>query len=336
MSKLSVGIVGMPNVGKSTLFNALTKANINVANYPFATIDPNVGVVSVPDERIDKLAELSQSEQKIPAVVEFYDIAGLVKGANQGEGLGNQFLSHIREVSIIVHVVRIFKSLDIIHVDGDIDPIRDIETIHTELVLKDLETMERRVARAVKEAKAGDKAKQLELNTLEKVLKVLEAGEMALSLGEEIMEDPIIEELGLLSGKPQIFLLNGVEGDISDELKKKIEELGFNHITADLGQSVDLGKLIRESYKTLDLITFFTTGPKETRGWTLQKGGSAPQAGGVIHSDFESKFIRAEVIFTDKLLEAQSWSAAKAKGWVRTEGKNYIIEDGDVLLIHHS
>ena len=336
MSKLSVGIVGLPNVGKSTLFKALTKADINVANYPFATIDPNVGVVSVPDERLDRLSELSKSEKKVPAIVEFYDIAGLVRGANKGEGLGNQFLSHIREVSIIVHVVRAFKLDDITHVEGSVDPLRDIETINTELVLKDLEIIESRLDKVTREAKTGDKVKQKELAIIQKVFDVLSDGSMASVLGEEWLEEECIAQLGLLSSKPQILLFNGSEEDVLDDVLSKVNDLGFDHIIVDLGDEVDLANLIRESYKTLDLITFFTTGPKETRGWTLRKGSFAPQAGGVIHSDFEDKFIRAEVVSTDKLLEAGGWSQAKAKGWVKTEGKTYVIQDGDVILIHHS
>jgi len=336
MSKLSVGIVGLPNVGKSTLFKALTKADINVANYPFATIDPNVGVVSVPDERLDRLSELSKSEKKVPAIVEFYDIAGLVRGANKGEGLGNQFLSHIREVSIIVHVVRAFKLDDITHVEGSVDPLRDIETINTELVLKDLEIIESRLDKVTREAKTGDKVKQKELAIIQKVFDVLSDGSMASVLDEEWLEEECIAQLGLLSSKPQILLFNGSEEDVLDDVLSKVNDLGFDHIIVDLGDEVDLANLIRESYKTLDLITFFTTGPKETRGWTLRKGSFAPQAGGVIHSDFEDKFIRAEVVSTDKLLEAGGWSQAKAKGWVKTEGKTYVIQDGDVILIHHS
>lgn len=336
MSKLSVGIVGLPNVGKSTLFTALTKAQVNVANYPFATVDPNVGVVSVPDERLDKLAELSKSQEKIPAVVEFYDIAGLVRGANQGEGLGNQFLANIREVKIIVHVVRIFESSAITHVEGSVDPIRDIETINTELVLKDLDTITKRVHQATKESRTGDKKKLAELAVLEKVMKTLEEGNLALSLGEDVVGERVVEELSLLTSKPQLFLFNGSESEVSEELKAKAKELGFDYIVADLGEGADLDRLIKEAYKTLDLITFITTGPQETRGWTLKRNSKAPQAGGVIHSDFEDKFIRAEVVSTDKLLEAGGWAKAKEKGWVRTEGKEYVVEDGDVLLIRHS
>ena len=336
MSKLSVGIVGLPNVGKSTLFKALTAVDINIANYPFATIDPNVGVVSVPDERLDKLATLSKSEQKVPAVVEFFDIAGLVKGANQGEGLGNQFLAHIRETKVLIHVVRIFKSEEIIHVEGSVDPIRDIETINTELMLKDMETLERRLKTAVKEAKTGDKGKAKDLKTLESVKKVLDDGKLVISADEDVVNTPVVRELGLLTAKPQILLLNGETQEASDELKKKIEDLGFYFIVADLSKEVNLEGLIKESYKTLDLISFLTTGPKETRGWTVKKGSSAPQAAGVIHTDFQDKFIRAEVINWEKLLEAGGWNEARAKGLIKTEGKAYIIQDGDVLLIRHS
>ncbi|MDP3953650.1 MAG: redox-regulated ATPase YchF [bacterium] len=336
MSKLSVGIVGLPNVGKSTLFKALTKAEVNVANYPFATIDPNVGVVSVPDERLDKLASLSSSVLKIPAVVEFYDIAGLVKGANEGEGLGNQFLAHIKEVRVIVHVVRVFAAGEIIHVEGSIDPPRDFEIINTELMLKDLEIMERRVDKAEKEARTGDKKKQQELSFLEKVKKTLEGGELAISLGDEVVEAEVIRELGLLTAKPQIVLFNGLEGEVSEDLKAKIGQFGFEYVVMDLSTSVSLAELIRQAYKTLDLITFFTTGEKETRGWTVKRGALAPQAAGVIHTDFEQKFIRAEAIHTEKLLEAGGWAQARDKGWIRTEGKSYEIQDGDVLVIRHS
>jgi len=336
MSKLSVGIVGLPNVGKSTLFKALTKVDVNVANYPFATIDPNVGVVVVPDDRLDKLSEMSSSAQKVPAVVEFYDIAGLVKGANEGEGLGNQFLSHIREVKVIIHVVRVFQSSEVTHVDGSVDPLRDLETINTELMLKDLDTVSKGVDRAAKEAKAGDKTKQQDLALLEKVRSSLEGGDLIISLGEEVVEKQFVKELGLLAAKPQIVLLNGSEDEVSEDLKERVKELGFTQMVADLGQSVDLGELIRRAYETLDLITFFTTGEKETRGWTTKRGSLAPQAAGVIHSDFENKFIRAEVVSTEKLLEAGGWNKARDRGWVRTEGKTYEVQDGDVLLIRHS
>jgi small GTP-binding protein len=336
MSKISVGIVGLPNVGKSTLFKALTKVDVNIANYPFATVNPNVGVVSVPDERLDRLSELSHSEQRIPTVTEFYDIAGLVRGANQGEGLGNKFLSHIREVKIIVHVVRIFKSDEIIHVEESVNGVRDIDTINTELMLKDMDTLERRLASAEKEARTGDKKSVRNLEILRKVKQTLDNGNLAMSAGEEILNEPIVWELGLLTAKPQILLLNGSEQEMGEDLMKVINELGFHYIITDLSKDVDLGELIRESYRTLNLISFFTTGPKETRAWTVRKGSSAPQAGGAIHTDFEDKFIRAEVIAWDALLNTGGWNEARAKGLIRTEGKGYTIQDGDVIVIRHS
>jgi len=333
--KLSVGIVGLPNVGKSTLFKALTNININIANYPFATIDPNVGIVSVPDERVDKLAELSKSEKKIPAVVEFYDIAGLVKGANKGEGLGNQFLSHIREVSVIVHVVRAFESSDITHVEDSVHPVRDIDIINTELSLKDMEILERKIDKAEGEARTGDKEKIRQLNTLKSLKEKLDKGELLTGFGE-VLDEPFVRELGLLTAKPQLLLINGSESDVTDELKNKIAELGFEYVVANLGQGADIKELIRRAYETLGLISFFTTGEKETRAWTIRDGAKAPEAAGTIHTDFENKFIRAEVINWEKLLEAGGWRAAKTKGLIRTEGKEYIVVDGDVIVILHS
>ncbi len=333
MSKLSIGIVGLPNVGKSTLFNILTKQNVTSENYPFATIDPNVGIVPVPDERIDKLAELSKSKEKIPAVVEFYDIAGLVKGANKGEGLGNKFLSHIKETDAILNVVRCFEGRDIIHVENNTDPIRDIDIIEYELILKDLEIIERNLESLSGKAKTGDKEAQKKLNLINKIKEILEIPKPLASSDISKNEDVenIAKNLNLLTVKKQLFLLNGEEGDVSEELIKKIKDFGFDYIISDLGEKSIVPNIVKKAYETLNLISFFTTGEKETRAWTTPKGSTAPKAAGVIHSDFEESFIRAEVVSYDKLIEAGGWSNARNKGWIRIEGKNYIISDGDVV-----
>lgn len=335
--KLSIGIVGLPNVGKSTLFKILTKQEVNIANYPFATIDPNVGVVSVPDERLEKLAKLSNSKKTIPAIVEFYDIAGLVKGANKGEGLGNQFLSHIRETNAIVHIVRCFKSAEIIHIEAEVNPIRDLEIINTELILKDLETVEKRINSLEKESKTGDRQKIKDLEILKKIRDGLNKNILITNLDKEIINEPIVRELNFLTAKPQIYLLNGDEEDVSDELKNKIKSLSADYLIINLTTSdvVMVGKLIKKAYAILGLISFLTTGEDETRAWTIKKGMKAPQAAGEIHTDFEKKFIKAEVINWQKLLEIDGWNSAKQKGLIRLEGKEYIIQDGDVMIIKH-
>lgn len=332
--KLSIGIVGLPNVGKSTLFKALTKQEVNIANYPFATIDPNVGVVAVPDHRLDTLAEMSASKKKIPAVVEFYDIAGLVKNAYQGEGLGNQFLANIRETNAIVQVVRCFESSEIIHVENGIDPIRDIDIINTELVFKDLETTGKRLGSLEREARTGDKQKIRELEVLRKIKEGLEAGNLIVNLAD-VKSEPIVKELGFLTAKPQIYLLNGGLEDIKPELREKIKSLNADFVVQDLAASTDLSELIRKSYEVLGLISFFTTGEDETRAWTVEKGTKAPQAAGTIHTDFEKNFIRLEVVEYLKLVEAGGWLNARQKGWIRLEGKDYAVEDGDVVVVRH-
>ena len=337
--KLSIGIVGLPNVGKSTLFKILTKQEVHIANYPFATIDPNVGVVAVPDERLDKLEEISKSKKKIPAVVEFYDIAGLVKGANKGEGLGNQFLSHIKETQAIVVVLRVFKGEEIIHVENTVDPLRDMETILNELILKDLDTITKRTSKLESEAKSGDKKAAKNLEALKLIEEKLSQGRLVPDFsGEEINK-----ELQLLSSKKQIYLLNGEREDVSGGLTDKIKSLGADYIVADLGSAESLPELTEEAYKILNLISFFTTGEDETRAWTIERGTLLPQASGVIHSDFEKKFIRAEVIGWRELLQAAhsagsgqaGWTAAKQKGLVRIEGKEYVVQDGDVIVVRH-
>lgn len=333
--KLSIGIVGLPNVGKSTLFKILTKQEVNIANYPFATIDPNVGVVSVPDERLEKLTKISNSKKTIPAIVEFYDIAGLVKGANKGEGLGNQFLSHIREVNAIVEVIRVFENSEIIHVEEKIDPLRDLEIINTELILKDLETVEKRLNKLESEAKSGDKQKIKDFEIVKKLKEGLDKNLLAINLDVENLSQPIVKELNLLTAKPQIYLLNGKMEDVSEELKNKIKNLNADYLVIDLSTADDLSELIKKTYDILGLISFFTTGEDETKAWTIKKGAKAPQAAGEIHSDFEKKFIRAEVINWQKLLETGSWNNAKQKGWLRLEGKDYVVLDGDVMVIRH-
>lgn len=327
--KLSIGIVGLPNVGKSTLFKHLTAQDIHIANYPFATIDPNVGIVSVPDERLQKLTTLSNSKKTIPAVVEFYDIAGLVKGANEGEGLGNKFLSHIRECKAVVNVVRCFYNDEIIHVEGNPDPIRDIEIIKTELILKDLDTVEKRIVSIDKDIRGGDKNAKAGKEVLEKVREKLLKNEYI----TEFEAEPIMREIQLLTAKPQLYLLNGIASDITPALKEKLKE--YSWMQADLSSPASLDELIKKAYEVLGLMSFFTTGEDETRAWTCLRGSKAPQAAGEIHTDFEQKFIRAEVVATDKLLEAGGWNEAKKKGWIRIEGKEYIVHDGDVLVIRH-
>jgi len=333
--KLSIGIVGLPNVGKSTLFSQLTKSDVHIANYPFATIDPNVGIVSVPDERLKVLSDLSQSAQTIPAVVEFYDIAGLVRGANKGEGLGNQFLSHIRETDAIVQVVRCFKKEDVVHVESDVDPIRDITTINTELILRDLETVENRLERLEREARTGDAHKIKDRDTLLKVKEALEAEKMAYTLSEEVREYSVVKELTLLTTKKQIFLLNGSREEIDPHLLAFLDSLGLVYVIQDLSANGDLGELIRRAYDILGLISFFTTGEDETRAWTIKKGWKAPKAAGAIHTDFEKKFIRAEVVSFNDLVGVGGWNQARQKGKIRLEGKEYEVQDGDVMVIRH-
>jgi GTP-binding protein YchF len=360
---LSIGIVGLPNVGKSTLFNALTKKSVLIANYPFATIDPSVGVVAVPDDRLWKLAEFSKTQKTIPAVVEFVDIAGLVKGASDGEGLGNQFLTNIRETDAIAEVVRIFEDDNIIHVDGKINPLKDIEVINLELILADLQTVTKRLANLQREVKSGKKEAIIENGLVEKIKVALEAGKLASSVIPDEFEAPFLKSLHLLTSKPFMYVLNKKSGgknldELNDEryqslikffkdnnAKWVIVDAGIEHELKDmedkdkkefregLGTKDDgIDNLIKKGYELLNLITYFTTGEKETRAWTIGRGWTAPEAGTAIHGDFKDKFIRAEVIEWDKLLEAGSFANAREKGWLRTEGKEYVVKDGVAMV----
>ncbi len=360
---MKLGIVGLPNVGKSTLFNSLTKAGAESANYPFCTIDPNVGIVAVPDERIKLLGDMYQSKKVTPAVIEFVDIAGLVKGASKGEGLGNQFLSNIREVDAIVHVVRCFEDANVVHVDGSVDPLRDIETINLELIFSDIEILERRIAKTAKGARM-DKTLAKELELLQRVKAHLEDGQLAITMEiEDEDEQAWFKEYNLLTAKPVIFAANVAEDELADDgasnaqvakvreyaaaqgsevfvicaqIEQEIAELDDDEkamFLEDLGlEESGLEKLIKASYKLLGLISYLTAGEDETRAWTIKVGTKAPQAAGKIHSDFERGFIKAEVVNYKDLLELGSLSAAKEKGLVGMEGKEYVVKDGDVIL----
>ena len=361
---MKLGIVGLPNVGKSTLFNSLTKAGAESANYPFCTIDPNVGVVTVPDERLNVLGEMYHTKKIIPAAIEFVDIAGLVKGASKGEGLANQFLANIREVDAIVHVVRCFEDSNIVHVDGSIDPLRDIETINLELIFSDLEILERRISKAVRAAR-NDKTIAKELALMERIKAHLEDGKMAKSFDDINDEDEQqwLESYNLLTYKPVIFAANVAEDDLADdgasnagvqavreyakredcevfvvcaEIEQEIAELDDDEksmFLEELGlKESGLEKLIKASYSLLGLISYLTAGEPEVRAWTIKKGTKAPQAAGKIHSDFERGFIRAEIVSYDDLMACGTYNAAKEKGLVRLEGKDYVVQDGDIIL----
>lgn len=359
---MKIGIVGLPNVGKSTLFNAITEAGAESANYPFCTIEPNVGIVAVPDERLNKLAEMEKPEKITPATIEFVDIAGLVKGASKGEGLGNKFLSHIREVDAIAHVVRCFEDPNVVHVDGTIDPVRDIETINLELIFADLETVEKRMGKVERQAKSGEKQYLEELSVLKRIKAGLEDNKPARNIEFNEDEKEIVNQMFLLTSKPVIYVANISEDDLisqkENDYVKKVREYAEKEgselisisaeIEAELAELEDdekkellaeynleepgLYKLIRASFDLLGLMTFLTAGPKEVRAWTIKKGTKAPQAAGKIHTDFERGFIRAEVISYEDLIKCGSQQAARDKGLLRSEGKDYVMQDGDVVV----
>ncbi|MFA5087284.1 MAG: redox-regulated ATPase YchF [Candidatus Paceibacterota bacterium] len=349
---LHIGIVGFPNVGKSTLFQAITKKQVDRANYPFCTIDPNVGVVAVPDERVEALAKLTNSAKKVYTVIEFVDIAGIVEGASKGEGLGNKFLTNIRDVDAIVYVLRAFKNSNIVNTRSEINVLADKEILETELILKDMETAEKRLASLEKEVKSGDKIALKEQDILNRIYELLKQGKSPAELPWTEEEKKIIKGLQLLSIKPKMYLFNGEESDISEEVKNIFNNNHWAYLTMDVLSEADyadlagderealglpretrINDLIKKSYEILGLITFLTTGPDETRAWTIKRGDKAPQAGGAIHSDFEEFFIRAEVINWQKLIDAGGFVPAREKGLIRTEGKEYIVEDGDVIEI---